>query len=161
VRRADNFTAFMCRLSGNSRSLNLLEPQEPVAGKLYLLPCWIWSYIITLSFDFKFLRLCIIVVFRDVMPCNVADFCRNLKGICRLKFSKFFFLRNFDNHISLFRMVSAITVHNFQDRMLFISWINKREQKKLLFDNVNVAHIYNIICKVSVSNNCELQHWKF
>jgi hypothetical protein len=30
VRRADNLTTFMCRLSRNSRSLNLLEPQGPV-----------------------------------------------------------------------------------------------------------------------------------
>jgi hypothetical protein len=30
VRRADNLTTFVCRLSGNSSSLNLLEPQGAV-----------------------------------------------------------------------------------------------------------------------------------
>ena len=30
VRRADNLTTSMCRLSSNSGSLNLLEPQGPV-----------------------------------------------------------------------------------------------------------------------------------
>jgi len=39
VRRADNLTTFMCRLTRNSRSLNLLEPSGPVqASKTIALP---------------------------------------------------------------------------------------------------------------------------
>ena len=34
VRRADNLTTFMCRLSWNSGSLYLVEPLEPVQGEL-------------------------------------------------------------------------------------------------------------------------------
>jgi hypothetical protein len=38
VPRADNLTTFMCRLSRNSGSLNLLE-----MGELYLLYCYRWG----------------------------------------------------------------------------------------------------------------------
>jgi hypothetical protein len=41
VRRADNLTTFMCRLSRHSGSLNLLEPQGPFqacSGKALPLP---------------------------------------------------------------------------------------------------------------------------
>jgi hypothetical protein len=38
VRRADNLTTFMCRLSRNYGSLNLLE-----IGDLYLLYCYRWG----------------------------------------------------------------------------------------------------------------------
>ena len=33
---ADNITTYMCRLSRNSGSLNLLKPYGPVQGQLYL-----------------------------------------------------------------------------------------------------------------------------
>jgi hypothetical protein len=39
VRRADNLTTFVCRLSRNSGSLNLQEPYVPVQGQLYLYRC--------------------------------------------------------------------------------------------------------------------------
>jgi hypothetical protein len=51
VRRADNLTTFMCRLYGNSRSLNLLEPQGPVqacSGKAFRLYVS-FSYLLSLE----------------------------------------------------------------------------------------------------------------
>jgi hypothetical protein len=49
VRRADNLTSFMCQLSTNSGSLNLLEPSRPVQGLLYL-------YLFTCNICFIHLR---------------------------------------------------------------------------------------------------------